>query len=206
MGVALVALGLVYPAVTTVQRTDGFRKTPTLDGFAFLKQHQPEDYQAAQWLIENVPGHPVVLEAVGGPYSHYARIATQTGLPTVLGWPQHERLWRGAAAEGAIAERERDIDTIYRASNLAEVRYLLDRYNVEYIVYGYLEANKYRGLRCRGTCQVRHRPGNGISGRQYSGLQGRGRCPAAERCARAASSRRCGSGMSDRWRSYDPLL
>ena len=144
VGVALIVLGLVYPAVTTAQRTDGFRKTPTLDGFAFLKQHQPEDYQAAQWLIENVPGHPVVLEAVGGPYSQYARIATQTGLPTVLGWPQHERLWRGAAAEGAIAERERDIDTIYRASNLAEVRYLLDRYNVEYIVYGYLEANKYR--------------------------------------------------------------
>lgn len=144
LGVALVVLGLVYPAATTVQRTDGFRKTPTLDGFAFLKQHQPEDYQAAQWLIENVSGRPVVLEAVGGPYSHYARIATQTGLPTVLGWPQHERLWRGAAAESAIVERERDIDTIYRASNLAEVRHLLDRYNVEYIVYGYLEASKYR--------------------------------------------------------------
>ncbi len=144
VGVALIVLGLVYPAATAVQRTDGFRKTPTLDGFAFLKQHQPEDYQAAQWLIENVPGRPVVLEAVGGPYSHYARIATQTGLPTVLGWPQHERLWRGAVAESAIAERERDIDTIYRASNLAEVWHLLDRYNVEYIVYGYLEASKYR--------------------------------------------------------------
>ena len=144
VGVVLVALGLVYPAVTMTQRTDGFRKTPTLDGFAFLKQHQPEDYQAAQWLIANVPGRPVVLEAVGGPYSHYARIATQTGLPTVLGWPQHERLWRGEAAGSAIADRERDIDTIYRASSLDEVRHLLDRYNVEYIVYGYLEANKYR--------------------------------------------------------------
>ena len=144
VGIALLGVGLVYPAVTAAQRTDGFRKTPTLDGFAFLKQHQPEDYQAAQWLIANVPGRPVVLEAVGGPYSHYARIATQTGLPTVLGWPQHERLWRGEAAGSAIAERERDIDTIYRASNLDEVQHLLDRYNVEYIVYGYLEASKYR--------------------------------------------------------------
>ncbi len=144
VGVALVVLGLVYPAVTTAQRTNSFRKTPTLDGFTFLKQHQPEDYQAAQWLIANVPGRPVVLEAVGAPYSHYARIATQTGLPTVLGWPQHERLWRGAAAGNAIAERERDVDTIYRASNLDEVQHLLDRYNVEYIIYGYLEASKYR--------------------------------------------------------------
>ena len=144
VGIALLGVGLVYPAVTAAQRTDGFRKTPTLDGFAFLKQHQPEDYQAAQWLIANVPGRPVVLEAVGGPYSHYARIATQTGLPTVLGWPQHERLWRGEAAGSAIVERERDIDTIYRASNLDEVQHLLDRYNVEYIVYGYLEASKYR--------------------------------------------------------------
>ena len=144
VGGVLVGLGLVYPAVTTMQRTNGFDRTPTLDGFAFLKQHQPDDYQAAQWLIENVPGRPVMLEAVGGPYSQYARIATQTGLPTVLGWPQHERLWRGEAAGSAIAERERDIDTIYRASNLAEVQHLLDRYNVEYIVYGYLEAEKYR--------------------------------------------------------------
>ena len=32
VGVVLVALGLVYPAVTMTQRTDGFRKTPTLDG------------------------------------------------------------------------------------------------------------------------------------------------------------------------------
>ena len=144
VGVVLIALGLVYPVVTAAQRTNSFRKTPTLDGFAFLEQQQPEDYQAAQWLIANVPGRPVVLEAVGGPYSHYARIATQTGLPTVLGWPQHERLWRGEAAGSAIAERERDIDTIYRASSLDEVQHLLDRYNVEYIVYGYLEATKYR--------------------------------------------------------------
>ena len=144
VGVVLLGLGLVYPTVTTVRRTNSFRKAPTLDGFEFLKQHRPEDYQAAQWLIGNVPGRPVVLEAVGGPYSHYARIATQTGLPTVLGWPQHERLWRGEAAGSAIAERERDVDTIYRASSLEEVQHLLDRYNVEYIVYGYLEANKYR--------------------------------------------------------------
>ena len=144
VGVVLIALGLVYPVVTAAQRTNSFRKTPTLDGFAFLEQQQPEDYQAAQWLIANVPGRPVVLEAVGGPYSHYARIATQTGLPTVLGWPQHERLWRGEAAGSAIAERERDIDTIYRAGSLDEVQHLLDRYNVEYIVYGYLEANKYQ--------------------------------------------------------------
>ena len=204
VGVALVALGLVYPAATTVQRTDGFRKTPTLDGFAFLKQHQPEDYQAAQWLIENVPGHPVVLEAVGGPYSQYARIATQTGLPTVLGWPQHERLWRGAAAEGAIAERERDIDTIYRASNLAEVRHLLDRYNVEYIVYGYLESNKYRdsGAAARAKfdtgLETVFRAGNtavykvGTGGPLQSGAP--------------AQLPRCGGGMSGRWRSYDPLL
>ncbi|MAG34711.1 MAG: hypothetical protein CL878_00455 [Dehalococcoidia bacterium] len=144
VGVALVGLGLFYPVVTTMQRTNSFRNEPTLDGFGFLKRHQPEDHQAAQWLIENVSGRPVVLEAVGGPYSQYARIATQTGLPTVLGWTQHERLWRGEAASNDIAERERDVDTIYRASSLAEVQHLLDRYNVEYIVYSYLEASKYR--------------------------------------------------------------
>lgn len=145
LATVLVGLGVVYPLVTVMQRTNSFRNQPTLDGFGFLKRHQTEDHQAAQWLIKNISGQPVVLEAVGGPYSQFARIATQTGLPTVLGWVQHERLWRGEAAKKEIDERVRAVDKIYSASNLDEVHHLFEHYDVEYIVYGFLEGMKYRG-------------------------------------------------------------
>jgi uncharacterized membrane protein len=85
----------------------------------------------------------VVLEASGGPYSQFARIATQTGFPTVLGWDQHERLWRGAAIEGEVAARQRDIDAIYTAATADAARPLLDTYGVTYVVVGYLERQKY---------------------------------------------------------------
>ncbi|MDQ3702672.1 MAG: hypothetical protein M3442_17375, partial [Chloroflexota bacterium] len=86
---------------------------------------------------------PVVLEATGGPYSEFARIATQTGFPTVLGWDQHERLWRGAAIEPEITTRQQDVDTIYSAATLGEIQPLLDKYVVAYVVVGYLERQKY---------------------------------------------------------------
>jgi uncharacterized membrane protein len=92
---------------------------------------------------------PVVLEASGGAYSEFARISTQTGFPTVLGWDQHERLWRGAGIEPEVTARQRDIDAIYSAATLEEVRPLLDKYGVDYVVIGYLERQKYgasRGL------------------------------------------------------------
>ncbi len=161
---ALVLLAMaLFPYKATLLRTDGFGGRPTLDGMAWLSQAQPEDRAAAEWLRRHgaaIPGRdrpggpgrvgepvatgaPVVLEATGGPYSEFARVATQTGSPTVLGWDQHERLWRGAAIEAEITARQRDVETIYSAATLEEVRPLLDKYVVAYVVVGYLERQKY---------------------------------------------------------------
>src|SRR5205814_4871915 len=104
---------------------------------------------AAQWLRESgaTPGEPapVVVEAAGGAYSEFARMATQTGFPTILGWDQHERLWRGSAINGEIDVRKQDVDTIYGAATLAQAKPLLDKYHVRYVVVGYLELQKYGG-------------------------------------------------------------
>ena len=158
--VALVGLALLlgalalFPAKAALLRTDGFRNAPTLNGMAWLQRAHPEDYAAAEWLrLNGAAGSgqraPVVLEASGGAYSEFARISTQTGFPTVLGWDQHERLWRGARIEPEITARQRDIDAIYSAATLEEARPLLDKYGIAYVVIGYLERQKYgasRGL------------------------------------------------------------
>jgi uncharacterized membrane protein len=151
-GVACVLLALAawqFPSKVLLLRTDNFQNPSTLDGMDWMRRYHPDDYAAAHWLLAHgaTPGMraPVLLEATGGAYSEFARMATATGFPTVLGWDQHERLWRGAAINDEVAARQRDVDAIYKAGALQEVRPLLDQYNITYVVVGYLEAQKYGG-------------------------------------------------------------
>ena len=143
----LVFAGLHFPVRVVDLRTDGFRAAATLHGMAWMQRFHPEDFAAAEWLrvnggIEREPV-PVILEATGGAYSEFSRMATQTGFPTILGWDQHERLWRGAAIEGEVAQRKADVDAAYGAATFEQARPVLDKYAVDYVVVGYLEQQKY---------------------------------------------------------------
>ena len=85
----------------------------------------------------------MVLEATGGAYSEFSRMATQTGFPTVLGWDQHERLWRGAAINAEVERRKADVDAAYGAVSFEQAKPVLVKYGVGYVVVGYLEQQKY---------------------------------------------------------------
>jgi len=89
-----IGAGLVYPVIATMNRTVGFRTHPYLDGLAAMRAGDPSEFEAVRWLEDNVQGTPTILEAVGGDYSVYGRISSRTGLPTLLGWPDHEYRWR----------------------------------------------------------------------------------------------------------------
>ena len=108
----------------------------------------------------------VILEATGDPYSYFARFSSNTGLPTVLGWANHEGLWRGH--DNMVMQRRDHVMRIYSATTLAEVQPLLDRYNVRYIVVGDLEREKHRAR----AGKIR-RARAGVSQRQHRGLQAR---------------------------------
>lgn len=156
----VVAFGLLvgaaaYPVLTTFERAHGVQQL-TLDGLAGFKAGDPGDAEAAAWLLDpkNIQvakgKTPVVLESWGGSYSQFARIATQTGYPTILGWDFHEAQWRGswdkAAIRGGnpddtILHRRQDVDTIYSTTDLAQARDLLRKYGVDYVVVGALERN-----------------------------------------------------------------
>ena len=147
LGALLLVAGMHFPVRVAQLRTNGFRTPATLNGMAWLERTQPDDYAAAEWLRANAPTPdnpaPVVLEATGGAYSEFARMATQTGFPTVLGWDQHERLWRGAGINAEVDTRKRDVDAIYGAATFEQAKPLLDKYRVAYVVVGYLEEQKY---------------------------------------------------------------
>lgn len=138
----VLAMALVYPALSLWEKTNGFDPPGgfTLDGAAFFQRRSPDEWAAIEWLQSAPPG--VVVEAVGGQYSEYARVATFSGQPNVLGWPGHESQWRGGSVE--MGSRESDVERIYRSNNWEEVRGLLERYQVRYVFVGLLEQSTYR--------------------------------------------------------------
>lgn len=116
-----------------------------LDGTAYLKEKYPHDFAAIQWIQKNIHGQPVILEAQGDSYTDYARVSTNTGLPTILGWTVHEWLWRGTY--NIPAPRIEDIKRLYESNDLEETKSLLKKYNVEYVFLGSLEREKYPQLK-----------------------------------------------------------
>jgi YYY domain-containing protein len=139
---AAVLLGVfVYPVVATYAKCGGFRRMPTLDGMAYIAAEHPDDYAAIEWFNEHVRGTPTIVEAAGPPYSYFARFSTNTGLPAVLGWANHELLWRDDFGE--VGKRENDIRRLYETVDPEEARGIADRYGIDYICYGELEREAY---------------------------------------------------------------
>jgi YYY domain-containing protein len=146
--VALASVGCLliascaYPVGITVTRLHNRVVATTLDGTEYLSREHPDEFAAIRWMRETIPDLPVVLEATGDPYSYYARFSSNTGLPTVMGWANHEGLWRNN--DHSIAERRADVMHMYNAPTLADAQALLDRYEVKYIVVGELERKDYQ--------------------------------------------------------------
>jgi uncharacterized membrane protein len=68
-----------------------------------------------------------------------------SGHPTVMGWDFHERQWRGRYYD-EVAGRIGDVQTLYQTRDWAIAREILDRYQIQYLVVGPLERDKYRPL------------------------------------------------------------
>jgi YYY domain-containing protein len=146
--IAMVTLGglllaaCAYPVGVTATRLVHRMSPVTLDGNEYLQREHPDEFAAIQWIRGHVTDLPVILEATGNPYSYYARFSSNTGLPTVLGWGNHEGLWRGH--EQAVGQRTQDVARMYNAASLDEITPLLDRYHVQYIAVGELERKDYQ--------------------------------------------------------------
>jgi YYY domain-containing protein len=154
--VVLVAGSLIYPVWGTYHRCQRFRSgalspapyVPTLDGSAYVKKRHPGEYNALQWVKENIPADNVILEATGAPYSFHGRVSTFTGRPTVLGWGNQESLWRDWSWK-IIMARIDDIKRMYDETRKENIKPLLRKYGIRYVYVGTLEEKKYNaaGLR-----------------------------------------------------------
>ena len=125
---------------------------PTLDGLAYMdgavihdqgREIQLKyDKQATDWLLENIEGRPVLLEATVNVYRWGSRVSVITGLPTVVGWDWHEKQQRWAYVH-QVDRRRHDVETAYRTTDVAKLMTILSRYNVEFVYVGALERAYY---------------------------------------------------------------
>lgn len=144
VGLALIVLGLVYPALAIPTRAREYGGPPTLDGAAHLREAYRAEMDAIDWLNAHVQGTPVILEAPGDRYRAYiyeGRVSAFTGLPTLLGWGGHEHQWRGNYDEPA--RREPDITTLFTTPDSHVALPFLKQYDIQYVYMGLLEQSRY---------------------------------------------------------------
>ncbi len=142
MAFIFLSLVSIYPYFAI---KSGYRDLETyhgLNGIEYIQTIRPGDYKAIEWINKNIEGQPVILEAQGDSYTDYARISSNTGLPTVLGWTVHEWLWRGSY--DVPAARFDDITTLFETQNIAQAKRIIEKYNISYVYLGDLEYEKYR--------------------------------------------------------------
>jgi uncharacterized membrane protein len=134
-------LSLCYPMGAIAVRWRNHPGRASLDGVGYLERDHPADAAALRWLATEVRGLPVIVEATGDAYSYFARVSSNTGLPTLLGWANHESVWRGA--DPRIQRRKLDLDLLYGDTPIERVRELALLYRVRFIFVGELEREKY---------------------------------------------------------------
>ena len=139
--VVVLCLSLTYPLMAIWSKTNGLDPSSgySLDGTAYVQVNNPEEYAAMEWLKEAPLG--VVAEAVGGSYTQFARMSSNSGQPTVLGWDFHELQWRGGTEE--TGSRRVDIELLYCTSQWEQAQAIINQYNIRYVVVGTMEYSAY---------------------------------------------------------------
>ena len=149
---------LTYPVIVPFQRTGHFGAQGIdfggpglgwqgLDGFAFVRQSNPDEFRAALWLREHAQAGDRLIESVGNSYGDAngwfeSRFAAATGTPDVLGWYFHEYQWREGSPSiinRDLPQRAMDIGTFYNTTSMPEARAILAKYGVTWVIVGITE-------------------------------------------------------------------
>ena len=161
--IALISFAFVYPFVAISAWYGPFfgehtREYEGLDGIRYMRTHVEffpdeghvwgileEDYYIVRFMNENIQGQPIIMEVNGDAYTSFGRISVKTGLPTVFNWFSHQWLWRASDGEHAdFHERIRDIEILYTTHHVDDAWYVINKYNIEYIVVGRHEHRRFQ--------------------------------------------------------------
>jgi len=141
-GCAAVGIASAYTLMAAVSVTRLTTGTPSLDGSVYLRATAPGEYGAIRWLLEYAEPDVMLVEAVSSDYSAGNRLSAFTGIPTLLGWPGHQRQWR--ILPDVVSERQETVERIYTSSDPDEVLGLLQEFKVNYLYIGETEQVLYQ--------------------------------------------------------------
>ena len=152
---AVIVIGvMVYPILGTRDRnTERFEFSGlALDGMAYMEtvtyvDHEGPltlkyDFDAIEWIQENIEGSPVIVEGLSDQYRWGNRVSIYTGLPAVIGWDWHQRQQRVGYAS-TVTSRRIEVDRFFHSTLRRTAVELLDKYNVKYVYIGEMERAKY---------------------------------------------------------------
>jgi YYY domain-containing protein len=143
-----IVLGVYYRTQIETGRWDAAPETArpiSLDGAWTIAA--ADDLEAIQCLSRLVQGSAVVAERVGGSYDigipPTGLAGRLAGLQNVFNWAGHQQQWRGATYGTIAGTRESDLDALYADPTLRTTQIIVDRYRIDYIVFGTAERQKY---------------------------------------------------------------
>ena len=143
-------------------KCSNFENSPTLDGLAYAlpeasggdrpggpRDMSTDDANAILWLLDlqrfDYDENRLILEAPGDPYSIYGRVSAFSGIPTLVGVPNHESIWNRQKNEAlsSMNQRQREAETIYRTNDFRKSKELLEKHRVTHVFWGTVERNKF---------------------------------------------------------------
>jgi uncharacterized membrane protein/4-amino-4-deoxy-L-arabinose transferase-like glycosyltransferase len=152
----LILAGLLYPiSAARAKMNDRYveNSPPGLNGMDYMQgatyfENNRElvlrwDQEAIQWIRENIPGSPVIMEANTGLYRWGDRYSIYTGLPTVIGWDWHTKQQYSLLPSDLIDSRVALVQEFYNTPDSRRAKEIADRYGVSYVVVGGLERAVY---------------------------------------------------------------
>jgi uncharacterized membrane protein len=169
----LILAGLLYPfAAARAKMNDRYVEgsPPGLNGMDYMKQgatynennQQLElrsDYEAIQWIRQNIKGSPVIMEGNTGLYHWGNRYSIYTGLPTIIGWDWHTKQQYSLIPGDLIDYRLTVVREFYDTADQTRAIEIARRYDISYVIVGGLERavydvnglNKFEGMIQSGT-------------------------------------------------------
>jgi YYY domain-containing protein len=137
----IVVLILSVPILNHELKVVSYSEIQGLDAYAWMERTHPEDYAAAMYL-RDLPGEHILVEADGDFDLYYTRMASITGIPTIMGSSNHEMSWRGDNPPGWREERKMDIAIIYEQPE--RISEIMEKYNANLLILGAPERKAYQ--------------------------------------------------------------
>lgn len=111
----------------------------SLDGLSYLRNAYPGDAEAVAYL-RSLPDITGIVEAEGGDYTYFSRVSSFTGIPTIIGMPFHEYMWRSNVT-GVYGNRANDVRRVYEDPRATIP--LMQHYEISHLYVGDKEREQY---------------------------------------------------------------